>query len=96
MELFSRMARMAAADLLGTSAEQRTSNAELAQQLEQMALDDPELAAHYARMAAALPAFQVRRAEEDLEMEPGEDASAANPPPSEPTTAKNRSLKRAG
>jgi hypothetical protein len=96
MELFSRMASRAAADLLGSSADERISNADLARQLEQMALDDPELAAHYARMAAALPAFQVQRAQEDLEMEAGEDASAANPGPSGATASKKPSWKRAG
>ena len=96
MDLFSRMARTAAADLLGTSAEQRTSNAELAQRLEQMALEDPELAAHYARMAAALPAFQLQRAQEDLEMEPGENASATNQRQPGAKASKQNAWKRAG
>ena len=35
-----------------------------------MALSDPDLAEHYARMAAAVPALQVQRATEDAEMQP--------------------------
>ena len=42
---------------------------QLAEQLEQMALSDPDLAEHYARLAAALPALQVQRALEDVELE---------------------------
>jgi hypothetical protein len=70
MELFRRMASMASANLLGASAGQRITNAQLAAQLEQMALSDPELAEHYARLAAAVPSLQAQRAVEDAEMEP--------------------------
>ena len=77
MELFHRMAYLAAANLLGASAERRITNEQLSEQLEQMALSDPELAEHYARMAAALPALQVQRALEDIEVE---SAQRVSPP----------------
>jgi hypothetical protein len=70
MELFRRMASMAAANLLGASAGRRITNEQLAAQFEQMAFSDPELAEHYARMAAAVPALQAQRAMEDAAMEP--------------------------
>jgi hypothetical protein len=70
MELFRRMASVAAADLLGASAGQRITNQHLAAQLEQMALSDPELGEHYARLSAAVPSLQAQRALEDAEMEP--------------------------
>ena len=70
MELFHRMAYMAAANLLGASANQRITNEQLSKQLELMALNDPDLAEHYARLAAAVPALQVQRAMEDVELEP--------------------------
>jgi hypothetical protein len=60
------MASVAASRLLGASAESRCSNEELAQQLERMALDDPELAAHYQRLAEAVPALQAVRWMEDV------------------------------
>ncbi len=69
MEVFHRMAYLAAAKLLGASAGRRITNEQLAAELEQMALSDPDLAEHYARMAAALPAIQVQRAAEDAEVE---------------------------
>jgi len=59
------MASMAAGQLLGGSAESRCSNEQLAKQLEEMALDDPELAAHYQRMAEAIPALRAVRSLED-------------------------------
>ena len=65
MHVFSRMASVAASQLLGASAESRCSNEQLAKQLEQMALDDPELAAHYRRLAEAVPALQAVRMLED-------------------------------
>ena len=68
MRLFEQMAGFAAANLLGASADQRISNEQLSEQLERMALSDPELAEHYARLCAALPALQARRALEDAEM----------------------------
>ena len=68
MRLFVQMARIAAANLLGASADQRISNQQLSEQLERMALNDPELAEHYARLSAALPALQARRALEDAEV----------------------------
>ena len=69
MEVFHRMAHLAAGKLLGASAGRRITTEQLAEQLEQMALSDPDLAEHYARLAAALPALQVQRALEDVEME---------------------------
>jgi len=69
MELFHRMASLAAANLLGASAERRITNDQLSEQLELMALSDPDLAEHYSRLAAALPALQVQRAAEDIEVE---------------------------
>ncbi len=69
MEVFHRMAHLAAGRLLGASAETRITNRQLAEQLEQMALSDPDLAEHYARTAAALPALQIQRAVEDAEVE---------------------------
>ncbi len=80
MELFHRMAYMAAANLLGASAERRITNEQLSEQLEQMALSDPELAEHYARMAAAVPVLQVQRALEDIEVESPPRNSPADRP----------------
>jgi len=56
---------MAASQLLGGSAESRWSNEQVAKQLEEMALDDPELAAHYRDLAEAAPALQAVRLLED-------------------------------
>ena len=58
MDVFHRMAYMAAARLMGTSAGRRITNEQLAGELEQVALSDPELAEHYARLAAAVPAWR--------------------------------------
>ena len=65
MNVFRKMASVAASQLLGGSAESRCSNEQLAKQLEEIALDDPELAAHYRRMAEAVPALQAVRVLED-------------------------------
>ncbi len=65
MLIFKRMAAAAASQLLGGSAESRLSNEQLAKLLEEMALDDPELAAHYQRLAEAIPALQAVRMMED-------------------------------
>ena len=65
MHVFRRMAATAASQLLGGSAESRWSNEQLAKHLEAMALDDPELAAHYQRLAGAVPALQAVRLLED-------------------------------
>ena len=70
MRLFDRMASLAAANLLGASAERRISNQQLSAELEQMALSDPELAEHFAQLAAALPALQAQRAWEDAQVKP--------------------------
>src|SRR5271157_3918072 len=67
MRVFTEMASMASSRLLGASAEERISNEQLAQQMAEIALDDPELAAHYARMATTVPALRVQRAREDAE-----------------------------
>ena len=80
MEVFHRMAYLAAGELLGVSAGRRITNEQLAQRLEQTALGDPELAEHYARMAADLPALQAKRALEDAEMESSERVSRVNRP----------------
>ena len=80
MEVFRRMSCLAAANLLGASAERRITNEQLAEQLEQLALSDPDLAEHYARMAAALPALQVQRAMEDIEVESTQRISPADRP----------------
>jgi len=80
MEVFRRMACLAAANLLGASASRRITNEQLAEQLEQLALSDPDLAEHYARMAAAVPAFQVQRAMEDVELEPTQRILPADRP----------------
>jgi hypothetical protein len=69
MEVFHRMAYLAAGKLLGASADRRITNEQLAEELEQVALSDPDLADHYARVAAALPALQAQRALEDAEVE---------------------------
>jgi hypothetical protein len=69
MDVFHRMAYLAAANLMGVSAGRRMTNEQLAKQLEQMALGDPDLAEHYARLSAALPALQAQRALEDAEVE---------------------------
>lgn len=69
MEVFHRMAYLAAGRLLGASAGRRITNEQLAVQLEEMALSDPDLSEHYARATAALPAFQVQRDMEDAEVE---------------------------
>ena len=69
MDVFHRMAYFAAAKLMGTSASRRITNEQLAAELERIALDDPDLAEHYARLAAAAPPLQVQRAMEDLEIE---------------------------
>ena len=65
MNVFKRMASVAASQLLGASAESRWSNEQLAKHLEEMALDDPELTAHYRRLAEAVPALQAVRMMED-------------------------------
>lgn len=65
MLIFKRMAVVAASQLLGASAENRCNNEQLAKLLEEMALNDPELAAHYARLEEALPALQAVRVMED-------------------------------
>ena len=68
MTVFTKMASMASSRLLGASAERRISNEQLAEQMAEMALNDPELAAHHcARLAAAAPALQAQRAHEDAE-----------------------------
>ena len=67
MKVFTKMASMASSCLFGTSAERRISNEQLAEQMAEMALNDPELAAHYERMAAAVPALRAQRAREDAE-----------------------------
>jgi hypothetical protein len=59
------MAAAAASHLLGGSAESRWTNEQLARQLEEMALDDPELAAHYRGLTEALPALKAVRSLED-------------------------------
>jgi hypothetical protein len=63
------MARLAAGKLLGASAGRRITSEELAEELQEMALSDPELAEHYARMAVALPALESQRELEDAELE---------------------------
>jgi hypothetical protein len=68
MELFHRVAYLASAELLGVSAEHRITNEKLAEELELIALSDPELAEYYAQMARALPALQAQRAMEDREL----------------------------
>lgn len=62
------MARFAAAELLGRSAGNRISLPQLAAQMEEMAVNDPELAEHFRRQAAALPALRALRAIEDREI----------------------------
>ena len=71
MNVFRTMASVAASQLLGGSAESRWSNEQLACELEGIALDDPELAAHYRRLAEALPALQALRSQEDAALDPG-------------------------
>ena len=80
MQLFNRMAYLAAANLMGLSPQRRLSNEQLSEQLEQMALSDPELAEHYARMAAALPALQAQRAMEDAEIASATQIAARDKP----------------
>jgi hypothetical protein len=74
------MAYLAAANLLGASAERRITNEQLSEQLEQMALSDTELAEHYARMAAARPVLEVQRALEDTEIESAQRVSLVDRP----------------
>ena len=73
------MASMAAANLLGALAGRRITNEQLALQMEQMALTDPELAEHYARLAAAVPALQAQRAVEDAACAAGVRGKTATP-----------------
>ncbi len=80
MELFHRMAYLASAKLMGASANRRITNEQLATELQIMALADPELAAHYAALAGALPAFQAQRAQEDAEMETAPRAAPIDRP----------------
>ena len=80
MELFHRMAYLAAANLMGVSPQRRVTNEQLSEQLEEMALNDPDLAEHYARMAAALPALQTQRASEDAELESAQRVSRIDRP----------------
>jgi hypothetical protein len=80
MDVFHRMAYLAAGNLLGASAEERVTNEQLAVQLEQMALSDPDLAEHYARMAAAVPALQMQRAVEDVEVDSSRRTSPLDRP----------------
>jgi hypothetical protein len=80
MEVFHRMAYLAAANLMGASASKRITNEQLAEQLEEMALSDPDLAEHYASMAAGLPALQAQRAAEDAEMESAPRTSQTDVP----------------
>jgi hypothetical protein len=65
MNLFNRLAAYAAARLLGTSADRRISNVQLAGELEHMALSDPDLAEHYAREARMGHVFNRLRSMED-------------------------------
>jgi len=65
MNVFRKMASVAASELLGGSAENRCTDEQLAKELEEMALEDPELAAHYQRLAEAIPALQSVRMIED-------------------------------
>jgi len=74
------MASMAAANLLGASAARRITNEQLALQMEQMALNDPDLAEHFARLAAGLPALQSQRATEDAQMAPAAEVSQPRKP----------------
>ncbi len=80
MKVFHRMANLAAAKLLGASAGRRITNEQLAEQLEQMVLGDPELAEHYGRLAAALPALRAQRALEDAEVESAQRVSQVDVP----------------
>jgi hypothetical protein len=80
MELFHRMAFLASAKLMGASAGRRITNEQLARELELMALGDPELAEHYGRLAAALPALQAQRAAEDAEVGPSPRISPIDQP----------------
>ena len=80
MELFHRMAYMAAAKLMGDSASRRITNEQLAGELEAIALCDPDLAQHYGRLAAALPALQAQRAAEDAEVGPSPRISPMDQP----------------
>jgi hypothetical protein len=77
MDVFHRMAYTAAANLMGVSASHRISNEQLAEQFQRIALEDPDLDEHYARLASAVPVLQVKRAMEDLELEAVERPRAA-------------------
>jgi len=79
MRVFQQMAAMASSRLLGASAEFRISNSELANLMEEIALRDPELVAHYARLTAALPALQSQRAAEDAEIATACNAARPHP-----------------
>jgi hypothetical protein len=79
MELFHRMAYLASAKLMGSSANRRITNEQLVKELESMAVNDADLAEHYGRLAAALPAFEAQRAAEDAEMEPQRIAPIDHP-----------------
>jgi hypothetical protein len=65
MNLFNRIAAYAAARLLGSSADRRISTVQLAGELEQMALSDPDLAEHYARQLKNRDIFRAWRATEE-------------------------------
>ncbi len=73
MELFTRMACFAAAELLGRSADDQIPIHQLASKLEAMAIDDPELSEYFRRQAAAVPVLRALRAAEDAEIDSGAD-----------------------
>lgn len=80
MKAFREMAALASRQLLGASSGRRISNGELARLMEEIALNDPELAEHYARMAAARPVLQAQRAAEDAEIRSAGNGSSASRP----------------
>jgi hypothetical protein len=69
MKSFSDTTPRASLPVLNDSSKSRISDAECANSKGKMALADPDLAEHYARVAAALPALEAQRALEDAEIE---------------------------
>lgn len=61
MYVFQRLAGLAASQLLGRTAENPASLDELAGSFESIALDDPELAEHYKRLAETGEKIQAVR-----------------------------------
>lgn len=65
MNVFKKIAGLAASELLGRSADNPASVDDLADKMESIALDDPELAEHYKRLEESGPVMETVRLEEE-------------------------------